>query len=175
VAVEPVKYLGEDARPMLGAAHLDEEERGSLMPTIVVGVDGSESAEAALRFAIGEAKLRGERLRVICAWELPVANWSEIPPPEETYARFRQDAEEIVAQAVAKAKEDEPSVECEGLAVEGAPGSVLVEHSVDAGMLVVGSRGHGAVAGRLLGSVSHEVVSKAACPVGVVPVETLSE
>jgi nucleotide-binding universal stress UspA family protein len=145
------------------------------MPTIVVGVDGSDPAWAALRFAIEEAKLRGAQLRAICAWELPVAHWGELPPPEETFDRFRSEAEEVLGRAAAIVEKEAPSLECDRLALEGAPGRVLLEHSSDAILLVVGSRGRGAVAGLILGSVSQEVVQNAACPVVVVPHKGSSE
>jgi nucleotide-binding universal stress UspA family protein len=139
------------------------------MATIIIGVDGSDDAHSALRFAIEEAQLRGWRLRVICAWDLPVAEWGELPPPEETFDRFRLDAEEVVGRAAEVVEREAPSVECERLAPEGQPAKVLLEHSSDAGMLVVGGRGRGSVASLLLGSVSQEVVQKSACPVVVVP------
>ena len=65
-------------------------------------------------------------------------------------------------------------MECERLAPEGPPATVLVEQASDASMLVVGSRGRGTVAGLVLGSVSQEVVKHAACPVLVVPHESSS-
>ena len=43
------------------------------MDTITVGVDGSDCSRAALEFAAGEAALRGARLRVVSAWEIPPA------------------------------------------------------------------------------------------------------
>ena len=139
------------------------------MPTIVVGVDGSDPAGAALRFAIEEAQLRNARLRLICAWALPVASWGEFPPPEETYDRYRREAEEVVARAAEIVEKEAPKVECERLALEGLPATVLLENASDAAMLVVGSRGRGAVTGLLLGSVSQEVVQNAVSPVVVVP------
>jgi nucleotide-binding universal stress UspA family protein len=51
---------------------------------------------------------------------------------------------------------------------EGSPGSVLVEASKNAELLVVGSRGHGGFTGMLLGSVSQSVVHHATCPVVIV-------
>jgi nucleotide-binding universal stress UspA family protein len=145
------------------------------MPTIVVGVDGSDHAGTALRFAIEEAQLRNARLRLICAWALPVASWGEFPPPEETYDRYRREAEEVVAKAAAIVEKEAPSIECERLAPEGPAATVLLEHSSDASMLVIGSRGHGAVTGLLLGSVSQEVVQRTSSPVVVVPHQDSSD
>ena len=144
--------------------------------TIIVGVDGSDEAQRALRFAIDEAKLRGAPLRVICAWELGMEAWGEVPPPEETLDRPRQQAEEVVAEAEQIVGRLAPNVECEYAALEGAAGVVLVEHSADASLLVVGRHGHGvanvvlaSVADVLFGSVSKHVVGYARCPVVVVP------
>ena len=144
------------------------------MAKIVVGVDGSDPAHTALRFAIQEAELRKARLRVISAWELPV-DLGELPSPDGTFDRPRRDAEEIAATAAAIVEAEAPDVDVERLTLEGQLGSVLLEHSADASLLVVGSRGRGIVAGLLLGSVSHEVVHKAPCPVVVVPHEDSSE
>jgi nucleotide-binding universal stress UspA family protein len=137
--------------------------------TIVVGVDGSEGANAALRFAIEEAALRGARLRVVCAWELSALAYSgDYPPADEILDRPRRRAEETAGEAVAVALREAPSVECEGTALEGQPASVLLEQARGASLLVVGNRGRGGFASLLLGSVSQQVVHHASCPVVVV-------
>ena len=150
------------------------------MTTIVVGVDGSDDAYRALRFAVDEAKLRAAPLRVICAWQQPVENWAELPPPEQGLPRKR--AEETLAEAAQIVKRLAPNVQCECLALEGAAGPVLLEHSSDASLVVVGRPGHGVadkllgpVADVLLGSVSGHVVRDARCPVVVVPHASPSE
>ena len=146
------------------------------MTTIVVGVDGSDDAHTALRFAVDEAKLRAAPLRVICAWELQVESWGEFPPPEASLDRPRRSAEEVVAEAAQIVERLAPDIECECLAPEGEGGAVLLEQSSDATLLVVGRHGHGVaekllgpVADVLLGSVSGHVVRDARCPVVVVP------
>ena len=146
------------------------------MTTIVVGVDGSDVAHRALRFAVDEANLRAARLRVICAWKLPVESWGEFPPPEENLDQGRRRAEEAVAEAAQVVERLAPNVECDYLALEGKAGAVLVEHSADASLVVIGRHGHGvanpvlgSLADVLLGSVSKHVVGDARCPVVVVP------
>jgi nucleotide-binding universal stress UspA family protein len=141
------------------------------METIVVGVDGSECAHAALGFAVREAALRKARLRIVCAWEIPPAVYGGgFAPPldQRTLEAFRDGAETVVQAAVAAAKELESAVECEGSAVQGQPAEVLLEEARDADLIVVGNRGHGGFASLLLGSVSHQVVHHSSCPVTVV-------
>lgn len=139
------------------------------MKTIVVGVDGSEGGEAALAFAAQEAALRGARLLVVCAWEIPVMIAPEgAAYPAESFQAFPDNAESIVRAAVARVAELQPSVACEGKAVEGHPAEVLLKEAVQADMIVVGNRGHGGFASLLLGSVTQHVVHHAHCPVVVV-------
>jgi hypothetical protein len=95
------------------------------METIVVGVDGSEGARAALAFAAREAALRKARLRIVCAWEIPPAVYGGGFAPtldQPTLDGFRTGAETVVQEAVAAAKELQSTIECEGRAVQGQPG-----------------------------------------------------
>jgi nucleotide-binding universal stress UspA family protein len=138
--------------------------------TIVVGVDGSPAAEKALEFAVEEAAVRGARLRVVCAWHLPpelfAGGWA---PAGDMLDSFRRGAEENVRAALEVAKRLQPSLECEGLAIEGQPAEVLLQQASGAGLVVVGNRGRGGFSSLLLGSVSHQVVHHAPCPVVVIP------
>jgi nucleotide-binding universal stress UspA family protein len=141
------------------------------METIVVGVDGSAGARAALEFAAREATLREARLRIVCAWEIPPAVYGGGFAPtldQPTLDGFRDGAEIIVDEAAAAAKELQPTIECEGKAVQGQPAEALLQEARDADLIVVGNRGHGGFASLLLGSVSHQVVQHAPCPVTVV-------
>jgi nucleotide-binding universal stress UspA family protein len=140
------------------------------METIVVGIDGSDGAKAALAFAAHEAALRRATLRIVTVWQVPYAAYAGgLMPPANLPALVRDEAEQTAADAATAAEELEPGIYCEHVAVEGQPAEVLVRESADAGLVVVGTRGHGGFASLLLGSVSHQVVQHAACPVTVVP------
>jgi nucleotide-binding universal stress UspA family protein len=141
------------------------------MQKIVVGVDGSECARAALEFALQEAALRKARLRIVCAWEIPPAIYGGGFAPtldQSTVDDFRVGAEKVVKESVAVVRELEPAIECEGKVGEGQPAEVLLEEAGDADLIVVGNRGHGGFTSLMLGSVSHQVVQHAHCPVTVV-------
>ena len=143
------------------------------MATIVVGVDGSDGGRAALDFAAEEAALRGARLKVVTVWEIPPAVVAGLAADSGFFEQSREDnrqhAEAIAADAVARVALLQPSVVCEQRVVEGHEARVLLEEAKDAMLVVVGSRGRGGFAGLLLGSVSHQVVNHARCPVTVVP------
>jgi nucleotide-binding universal stress UspA family protein len=141
------------------------------METILVGVDGSEQAREALVRAATEAALHGARLRIVCAWEIPSVVYigGYAPGTEQSPVdSFRGDAESIVRDAVAEATRLQPSVPCEGVAVQGQAANVLLEQAADASLIVVGNRGRGGFASLLLGSTSQQVVHHSPCPVLVV-------
>lgn len=138
-----------------------------MAPRIVVGIDRSEEAAAALRWACEEARLRGASLDVVHAWTLPFAG----DPVGRTAAdprAFLHAATHLVASVVAETLGDHPGVEVTEVVVNGDAATALVDRAGGADLLVVGSRGHGGFAGLLLGSVSHKVAAHAPCPVAVV-------
>lgn len=142
------------------------------MDVIVVGVDQSEPAKEALRFAFEEAKLRHAKLRVVHAWQYGTIGAAEgggfYPVVGADVREVREAARQALEQTLRKSLPDTDSVEVEQRVLEGTPAGVLVGESRDADLLVVGSRGHGGFAGLLLGSVSQQVAHHAACPVVIV-------
>lgn len=140
------------------------------MALIVVGVDGSEGSDAALRFAAAEAALRGAKLRAVCAWEIPsvvyATTWG-VAADEEPTVRGR--AQDILGGALSEVERLEPGIDSDSRAVHGQPADVLVQESQDADLLVVGSRGFGGFKRLMLGSVSQQVAHHASCPVVIVP------
>ncbi|MFH0916735.1 MAG: universal stress protein, partial [bacterium] len=69
------------------------------METIVVGVDGSEGASAALEFAAKEAALRGARLRIVGSWEIPPAVLASVGLSRDFYEEFKDHAVALVREA----------------------------------------------------------------------------
>lgn len=126
--------------------------------TIVVGYDGSKGATQALDWAVREAKLRGDRLSIVKAW---TPGEFGLDTEMEAYA------EQQLKDEMKERMKDE-DVHWEASTYRGSAAKVLVEHSQEADMLVVGSRGHGGFSGLLLGSVSQQVSTHAGSAVVVV-------
>jgi nucleotide-binding universal stress UspA family protein len=138
--------------------------------TTVVGVDDSRGARVALRWAAQHAAATGGRLRVVHAYEFPVA-WIDAYAPElpQWTERAQRGAEELAEKVVSDVLGSGAREGVEVAAVEGNPADVLHDESRDAAVVVVGSRGRGGFTGLLLGSVSQRVAQHAACPVVIVP------
>lgn len=130
---------------------------------IIVGVDGSPSSVQALRQAERLATALGATIEAVCVWSYPpmagsyVQGWS----PEA-------EAMSTIDEAVARAFGDRPPHGLERRVIPGPPAPALIGESKGAGMLVLGSRGHGGFAGLLLGSVSTACAQYAHCPVLIV-------
>ena len=142
------------------------------MTVIVVGVDHSEGAKAALRFALEEATLRQATLRVVHAWQYAYIGATgfegTFPALGGDIKELRDVAERDLDATLQEAIPETGTIELERRVVEDRPAAALVEESRGADMVVVGSRGHGGFGGLLLGSVSQQVAHHAACPVVIV-------
>lgn len=141
---------------------------------VVVGVDGSPGAVAALEFALRDAARRGARLRVVTAVAPPEVwptAYGPIPVPasprllDEIAAAAREWVDEAATRLGLGVPED---VAVEVVAASGSPVYLLRDAAGTADHLVVGHRGRGAVASALLGSVGLGCVLHARCPVTVV-------
>jgi nucleotide-binding universal stress UspA family protein len=130
---------------------------------IVVGIDGSEAATDALRWATRQAELTGSPLEVIMTWEWPASLGWSVPIPDDYDPET--DVRQVLDAAVHLALAAHPGVTVDRRVVNGHPARVLVDASKGADLLVIGSRGHGEFAGMLLGSVSEFCTTNAHCPV----------
>jgi nucleotide-binding universal stress UspA family protein len=134
-------------------------------PVIVVGVDGSTEAAAALSWAIDEARLRQARLNIVHAF--PAMKSFFGTTAHEYYPQVEKEAHERFDAILALAPATD-GLEVAHTVAPGNPAEVLVGESKGATLLVVGSRGHGNFRGMLLGSVSIHTAQLAHCPVVVV-------
>lgn len=134
--------------------------------TIVVGIDGSKSAEAALHWALDQARLRGARLEVLYHWHIPYLAMLPTAPPVIDRDGLQDGAEHLLTQTLAAADVHDVDIQPTTVPLPGA--MAFIERSEDADLVVVGSRGRGGFSGLLLGSGSQQVVGHAHCPVVVV-------
>lgn len=140
---------------------------------VVVGVDGSKGARAALSWAIAEACQRKATLDVVFAWDdlgVRIAReggWAKAV----TKDMEEQAADDLVRDELRAVLGDSPEPEVQITTVPGDGANALIDASNDADLLVVGSRGMGGFQGLLLGSVSHKCIQHARCPVVVVPTD----
>ncbi|WP_285708827.1 universal stress protein [Microtetraspora sp. NBRC 16547] len=133
---------------------------------IVVGVDGSPANAAAVEFAFAEASLHDVELHAVHVWRGLVAGGGF-----EAAASVQEEdgLRAMLTEALAEAARRHPDVKVTEHVVNGHPVEVIKEASEGAGLLVVGSRGRGRLAGLVLGSVGNALLEHADCPVAVIP------
>jgi nucleotide-binding universal stress UspA family protein len=137
---------------------------------ILAGVDGSESALAAVRWAAREAQALRAPLRIVT-----VFGWVPTPDLEDPFRSspaawdsLRDQAQQTLDAAAAEARRVAPDVTLTTELLVGAPADTIVSGSADARLLVVGHRGVGGFGALVLGSVGSAAAAHAACPVVVV-------
>lgn len=134
-------------------------------PKIVVGVDESDGAKDALRWAAKLATALDADIEAVCVWEFQsYYAWASFPPLAEVHDEISERLAKTIDEVFGSERPDGLLIRV----VEGPAAACLVEHGRDAMMIVVGSRGHGAFAGTLIGAVSARVAEHATVPVLVV-------
>ena len=138
-------------------------------PAVVVGVDGSEEARRALRWAATMALRLDRPLKVVHTWLWPAFRVPLGPVPGAAPSSgLRAAAERVLKEARTDVEQTAPELALTTSLVYGEASVVLVDMSRDAEMVVIGCRGLGGFSGLLLGSVGLHVSSRAHCPVVVV-------
>lgn len=160
--------VGSVAQGVAGHASCDVVVVREVSPdrrgVVVVGVDASEAQEAVLDFAFKEAAAHRAHLRAVLAW-----NWRQLAA-NATVGGEPEISRRGLAEALAGHRERYPDVQVSMEVVEGHPVDTL-RHAADrADLLVVGSHGHGVLAGMVLGSVSQALLHLSPCPIAVVRV-----
>lgn len=140
------------------------------MSRIVVGLDGSESAARALRWAAELAHNHGDELFVVTVFPppevvgVPGARWP-VERVEETEQRAREQQRRWLSDILG---DEYPDLELIAEVRMGRAAEGLLEAAKEAELLVVGARGRGGFTGLLLGSVSMQCVTHSEVPVTVV-------
>jgi nucleotide-binding universal stress UspA family protein len=132
---------------------------------IVVGVDGSEHSNTALRWALKEAECHSGTVTAVLAWQVPFLSFPGAFDRDELEQAYKNFLIETVSAVAPKS-----AVPLETLVAEGDPTEAMVEASKGANLLVLGTRGRSAFAGLLLGAVSQGAAATAHCPVVLVKV-----
>ncbi len=170
--------LGSVALRCLAAApcpvvvvHEDAPTEGPGAGAVVVGVDGSAASAAALAVAAEEAVQAGVRLDVVSAHR-PIDYWSDdydvlLATSDQIEADLTRAIEEMVSATMASLPR--APAEVRTVVLEGFPADVLLERARGAQLLVIGSSGHGALGGLLVGSVALQCVVHGSGAVEVVP------
>lgn len=136
---------------------------------VLVGVDGSAAGLHALDWAAAEARVRGLGLRLVVAYALPSFTAASLDGGYAALddATIRAGAQAVLDEALAHLRD--PGVPLSARVVTGDAAGVLVEESTHVELAVVGTRGRGGFADRLLGTVSSALPAHARCPTVVVP------
>lgn len=134
---------------------------------IVVGVDDSDQALRALRWARDEARLRGVTLEVVHAYPPPELMLMPAAVVLPSGTELEEAATRVIDDAVDEVGGFE-GIPLVRTARSGGAAGVLCHAADDAALVVVGTRGRGGFKELLLGSVSHQVATHATCPVVIV-------
>lgn len=145
-------------------------ENGMVASKVVVGIDGSPTASAALTWATVEADRLGWPLHVVYALAMPLvmsvyAGPTRFPPSEEITEQGRR----VLTNAAERVHTLRPNVQVEEVLALEDPTAALLRRVSPDDLVVVGSRGLGAARSALEASVSVRIAARAECPVVVVP------
>lgn len=138
---------------------------------VVVGVDGSAAAVHAVRWAAHEAHRRSTQIRIVYADVMSLVHLPDMPtqPLPVPFAKAAQrQGQEWLKRASEVAKSEIPDLVVDTEVQVGQPAAVLIGHSRDAQLVVVGSRGLGGFTGLMVGSVAIALSAQGHCPVAMV-------
>ncbi len=136
------------------------------MERIVVAIDGSEEATAALEWALAHSDA-DDVVVVATIWQIPVVYGIDMPILNVDDIKLA--AQRLVEETIASVKARDGAPKMEAVVRSGHVGSELVDIAASADQLVLGCRGYGGLKSLMLGSVSTYVLHHAPCPVTVIP------
>jgi nucleotide-binding universal stress UspA family protein len=167
--------LGSVAVPLSAHAHCpvlvvrgDETREPPADAPVVVGVDGSGEATAAVGFAMSEASRFDCPLVAVLAWDELWIGAPELADPVPTAVELQEEAVRMVSETLAGWSEEFPDVRVTRVVERGRAAPVMLREAVGARLVVVGSRGRGGFGGLLLGSTSQTLLHRSPVDVAVV-------
>ena len=138
---------------------------------IIVGIDGSPASDAAVTWAAQDAAIRGLPLTIVHVENPAAPTWSQAPILEESAGEQEAEGRSLLANASKIARDaiaDTAQIQINGELLSSAIVPTFVDQSKDAELIVVGSRGRGALSRGFLGSVSSGLIRHAHCPVALI-------
>ncbi|MFD2081614.1 universal stress protein [Actinopolymorpha cephalotaxi] len=159
-----VSLVARAHAPVAVVRSIDDPERDDRL--VIVGVDGSPLADAAIQVGIQEAMLRHGRLLAVHVVHHYRGRGTQ-PATSDT-----SDGTALLTDALRGWRHKFPELQIEDQVMAGHPAGVLVRLSNRAGLIVVGARGLGGFTGMLIGSVSQALLHHAHCPLMTVPPAT---
>ena len=135
---------------------------------VVVGIDGSGYADKALLAAFELADTTGARVVVAHFWQVSALVGIGYGAALIDWEKLREDGAAWLRDHVSGVREKFPDVSVRLIYGDASPARGLTDLSESAGVVVLGSRGRGAVSGTLLGSVSQNLLHHSHCSVLVV-------
>lgn len=155
VVIRPEQPAGEDMREAVGR--------------VLVGVDGTPLSADVIDFAFREAERLGVGVTALHTWIQPVASGHDaLVPFAGDLEALQHENEAILSESLAATIADHPDVDVRQVTMQIAASVALIESSMGARLVVIGSRGRGPIAGLLLGSTSQAVLHNAGCPVAII-------
>lgn len=149
------------------------EERTVDATAVVVGVDGSAASHAAVDFAFDYASRHHLSVLAIHAWDVPSFDLIVMPntPVPIEIGDIADTEVRLAAELLAGYEARYPDVTLETRVIRTTPANAILSVESEASVIVMGTRGHGAVIGSIIGSVSHTILHRASVPVIVVTEE----
>jgi nucleotide-binding universal stress UspA family protein len=142
--------------------------------SVVVGVDGSESALHAVRWAAGEARRRNAPLRLVhVSFLAPVRHPKQMAPPPDYRAALLEQGQDWLDDALEAARRTVPGIEAVTDLRAGVVADALIDESSSAQLVVLGSRGLGGFSALLVGSVAIALSAHGHCPIVVIRSSTV--
>lgn len=149
------------------------EDQAESHGVVAVAVDGSADSAVAAHIACREAKVRGARVLAINTWGLEVVDGFVVTESDaDQFAAIQDRQTALVERTLASARRDYPDVQVDIQVIHGQVAKSLIEQSESADLMVLGSRGRGGFAGKLLGSVSQKVLRGSRCAVVIAKAPT---